>query len=91
MVVCAELEEARLENRKLLSVIDRLKETELSLRSQVEKVCIGWGPGVCVMVVVYVLWWWYMWYRGGWGECLCYQGRWGYCMVELSIIEYTMG
>lgn len=50
MVVCAELEEARLENRKLLSVIDRLKETELSLRSQVEKVCIG--PGVCVMVVV---------------------------------------
>ena len=39
-VVCtAELEEARLENRRLLSVIDRLRETELSLRSQVDKVC----------------------------------------------------
>ncbi|XP_065913641.1 translin-associated factor X-interacting protein 1-like isoform X2 [Dysidea avara] len=33
----AELEEARLENRRLLSVIDRLRETELSLRSQVDK------------------------------------------------------
>ena len=33
-----DLEESRQENRKLLSTIDRLKETELSLRSQVDKV-----------------------------------------------------
>jgi len=47
LVICAvELEEARLENRRLLSVIDRLKETELSLRSQVEKVCISREVGL---------------------------------------------
>lgn len=33
-----DLEEAKQENRKLMSTIDRLKETELSLRSQVDKV-----------------------------------------------------
>ena len=34
-----DLQEARLEIRRLMSTIDRLKETELSLRSQVDKVC----------------------------------------------------
>jgi len=53
-----ELEEARLENRKLLSFIDRLKETELSLRSQVEKVCAAemGGAGVLLQDVCTTRW-----------------------------------